>query len=149
MGATDQLLTNRVRWCCVVVCPNRQETGIINKSCTKTDVDLVFTRARPKAGRKLNYSQFQMALLYLGEKRFARTWKESGKEAAQLKVMQLVAASPGPKVIATVPDFVKFHDDKSTYTGVYAKGGPTNNDARITLSNLLDRSPSDARGRKY
>ena len=23
---------------------------------------------------------------------------------------------------------MKFHDDKSTYTGVYAKGGPTNVD---------------------
>lgn len=125
------------------------ETGIVNKSCTKTDVDLIFTRAKAKAGRKLNYSQFQMALLYLGEKRFAKTWKEVGPPAAQQKVMDLIAASLGPKANATQPDFVKFYDDKSTFTGVHAKGGPTTVDGHITLSNLMDRSPSDARGRKF
>ena len=118
------------------------------QSCTKTDADLVFTRSKPKGGRKLNYSQFQRALLFLSEKRFAKTWKEVGKEAAQVRVMGLIAASVGPRSNATVPDKVRFHDDKTTYTGVYAQGGPTNIDAKITLSNLLDRSPSDARGRK-
>jgi hypothetical protein len=125
-----------------------RECGIINKSCTKTDVDLIFTRAKPKGGRKLNYSQFQMALLYLGEKRFPKIWKEQSKEAAQAAVMELIANSPGPMAHATVPTFVKFHDDKSTFTGVYAKGGPTNIDGKITLSNLLDRSVADARGVK-
>ena len=51
-------------------------------------------------------------------------------------------------VNATKPDTVKWHDDKSTYTGVYAKGGPTNVDHKITLSNLADRSVADARGVK-
>jgi hypothetical protein len=126
-----------------------KETGIINKQCTKTDVDLIFTRAKPKMGRKLNYSQFQMALLWLGEKRFAKTCLEVGKEAAMHRVMELIAASPGPIAHATRPDFVKFFDDKTTYTGVHLRGGPTTSDNRITLSNLLDRSPSDHRGRKF
>lgn len=125
------------------------ETGIVNKTCSKTDVDLIFTRAKAKAGRKLNYSQFQQALLFLGEKRFPKSFKEVGPPAAQQKVMDLIAASLGPKANATQPDFVKFHDDKTTYTGVHAKGGPTTTDGHITLSNLMDRSPSDARGRKF
>lgn len=29
----------------------------------------------------------------------------------------------------TKADYVKFHDDKSQYTGVYANGGPSNVDA--------------------
>lgn len=37
---------------------------------------------------------------------------------------------------------------QSTYTGVYAKGGPTNVDASGQLSDLLDRSPADVRGIK-
>ena len=37
---------------------------------------------------------------------------------------------------------------QSTYTGVYAKGGPTNVDASGNLSDLLDRSPADVRGIK-
>lgn len=125
-----------------------KETKIINKSCTKTDADLVFARAKPKGGRKLDWRAFREALVYLSEKRFPKTYKEQGKEAAVKKVEELIAAVQGPAANATKADFVKFHDDKSTYTGVYKAGGPTNVDSTITLSNLLDRSPSDARGRK-
>jgi len=125
-----------------------KEVGLINKTCTKTDVDLIFTRAKPKGGRKLNYAQFQQALLYISEKRFPKTFKEQGKEAALQKVLELVASSQGPQANATKADYVKFHDDKSTYTGVYAKGGPTNVDNKITLSSLADRSGADARGVK-
>jgi len=125
-----------------------KETGIINKSCTKTDVDLVFARAKPKGGRKLDWRAFREALVYVSEKRFAKTYKEEGKEAAVKKVEELIVKVEGPSANATKADFVKFHDDKSTYTGVYAKGGPSNVDNTITLSNLLDRTPADARGRK-
>lgn len=47
-----------------------KETGIINKTCTKTDVDLIFTRAKPKGGRRIDYHHFNQAMLYLSEKRF-------------------------------------------------------------------------------
>lgn len=45
---------------------------------------------------------------------------------------------------------MQFHDDKSTYTGVYASGGPTNVEkAKLGgLAYLLDRSPADVRGVK-
>lgn len=39
---------------------------------------------------------------------------------------------------------------QSTYTGVYAKGGPTNVDMDPTnLAGLCDRSSADVRGVKY
>jgi len=37
----------------------------------------------------------------------------------------VVSESKGPILVGTVADAVKFHDDKSLYTGVYAHGGPT------------------------
>ena len=37
---------------------------------------------------------------------------------------------------------------QSTYTGVYANGGPTNVDGNGDLSELCDRTPADARGVK-
>jgi hypothetical protein len=37
---------------------------------------------------------------------------------------------------------------QSTYTGVYARGGPTNVDGKGDLSELCDRTPADARGVK-
>lgn len=35
---------------------------------------------------------------------------------------------------------------QSTYTGVYAKGGPTNVDGKGDLSELCDRSDANVRG---
>ena len=48
----------------------------------------------------------------------------------------------------TKADNVKLHDDKSTYTGVYAKGGPSvsDNDKVKDLSNLCNRGEADVRG---
>ena len=37
---------------------------------------------------------------------------------------------------------------QSTYTGVYANGGPTNVDDKGDLASLCDRSPADKRGVK-
>ena len=36
--------------------------------------------------------------------------------------------------------------EQSTYTGVYANGGPTNFDGNKDLSSLADRSAADVRG---
>jgi len=36
-----------------------------------------------------------------------------------------VAESKGPKLAGTKAEANKFHDDKSLYTGVHAKGGPS------------------------
>lgn len=51
----------------------------------------------------------------------------------------------------TKADYVKFHDDKSQYTGVYARGGPTTVDAGrggmvSDISQTCNRSKADVRG---
>lgn len=40
----------------------------------------------------------------------------------------------------------KFYDDKSTWTGVATRGGPSTVDNNMTLSTMCDRSPADVRG---
>lgn len=53
------------------------------------------------------------------------------------------------KTSGTIPDAVKYHDDKSLYSGVYANGGPTNIDReKQGLQGHLDRSEADVRGVK-
>ncbi len=57
----------------------------------------------------------------------------------------------GPTYSGTKADAVKYHDDKNLYTGVYAKGGPTNVDAgrggQVTdISQTCNRSSADVRG---
>lgn len=58
----------------------------------------------------------------------------------------------GPVFTGTKADAVKYHDDKSLYTGVYAQGGPSTVDAGngmiSDISQLVDRSDADVRGIK-
>jgi len=125
-----------------------KDVHLINKTFTATDADLIFTRAKPKGGRKLEYGDFLKSLVFVSEKAFPALYKTSPQQALH-KVYETIAASSGPHSTATKADFVKFHDDKSTFTGVYARGGPTNVDKdKITLSGLADRSAADARGLK-
>ena len=77
---------------------------MINKSCTQTDVDLIFTRAKPKGLRKLDWRCFTDAAVMLAEKRFSKTWKEEGKEAAVRKLYELIAQSQGPQANAVSCD---------------------------------------------
>ena len=42
---------------------------IVNKRCTKTDVDLVFVKVKDKNARKITFSQFAKAVEMCAEKR--------------------------------------------------------------------------------
>ena len=62
-----------------------------------------------------------------------------------------VASSKGPILNGTRTMSVKLHDDKSCYTGIYARGGPKvrDNPRVIKLEgDLCDRSNSTFDGRK-
>lgn len=60
----------------------------------------------------------------------------------------MVASSNGPILTGTKAEAVKYHDDKSLYTGVYAHGGPStvDTDKVADISQLCDRSEADLRG---
>ena len=53
----------------------------------------------------------------------------------------MVASSNGPILTGTKAEAVKYHDDKSLYTGVYAHGGPStvDTDKVADISQLCDR----------
>ncbi len=42
------------------------ECGLVSKDCNKTDVDIIFSQAKPKGSRKLNFEQFKRALALVG-----------------------------------------------------------------------------------
>ncbi len=112
------------------------ESNLINKAYTLVDIDLTFARVKDKAAKKIDYAQFLKALEEIAAKN-----KVSVDEIAAK-----VIAAGGPKSTGTQAQANKFHDDKSTYTGVHVSGGPSTNDKSITLSSLADRSSADARG---
>ena len=64
--------------------------------------------------------------------------------------MEKLKSSKGPKFKGTKAQNVKLHDDKNTYTGVYAKGGPTTVDKGknkiADLSDFANRKEANIRG---
>lgn len=64
----------------------------------------------------------------------------------------LVLSAGGPVFTGTKTSKVRLHDDKGTYTGVYAQGGPSTVDAGKSMisdiRHLCDRSDANVRGVK-
>lgn len=117
-----------------------KDCGVINKSCTATDIDLIFAKSKAKDSRKITYAQFKSAIQLCADKR--------KQDFAALEAVILAAG--GPVFSGTKAEANKFHDDKSLYTGVYAAGGPTNvdKDKVSDISQTLDRGAADVRGVK-
>ncbi|KAK9908613.1 hypothetical protein WJX75_000439 [Coccomyxa subellipsoidea] len=115
-----------------------RDSKLLSRAFTASDVDLYFAKVKTKGARRITFTQFIDALALLAAK--------SGSAIAD--VAKAVLAADGPSVTGTKAEYVKFHDDKSTYTGVYKKGGPSTVEPSKDLSALLDRSPADVRGIK-
>lgn len=122
-----------------------KDAKLLDKKYTSTDVDLLFAKIVTKGLRTISFDQFKKGLEAAATKKGVTYDDVANKILAEL--------AEGPKFAGTKADYVKFHDDKSTYTGVYAKGGPTTVDigagGKISdLSQLADRSGADVRGVK-
>jgi len=113
------------------------DTKIVNKQCTKTDIDLIFAKVKDKTARKITYAQFAQAIEQCATKR--------GESKADLEAA--VLASGGKTLTGTQAQATRFHDDKEAYTGVYAHGGPSSASGKVDdISQLLDRGAADVRG---
>ena len=117
-----------------------KDTGLLDKKLTTTDVDLIFNKVKNNPSvRKINFKQFEEAVAQFATK----------KGITEDAVKKIMIEKGGPVFTGTKADSVKFHDDKSTYTGTHTKGGPTTVDNKISdLSQLADRSSADVRGVK-
>eukprot|EP01041_Mallomonas_annulata_P010464 gene10464-21830_t len=70
------------------------------------------------------------------------------KGTDNMSILSRIGSAQGPNIHATKTDAVRFHDDKNTYTGAHAQGGPSFTNNGDTLTNFLDRSDADVRGVK-
>ncbi|EPY21771.1 flagellar associated protein [Strigomonas culicis] len=116
-----------------------KECKIIGKVFTSTDADLLFNKVKAKAARKITFVEFQTKAV----PEIAAKLKKTAED-----VEQMIAAH-SPEAHGTKADAVKFHDDKSLYTGVYKEGGPTNVDRNAgSLAGVVDRrvETTDVRG---
>ena len=114
------------------------DCGLINASFTRISADLLFIKATRATKKRLTYSGFVASLREVAVRR--------GHASFAGFLAEIEAASTGPRFFATVPEYSKFHDDTSTFTGTHLNGGPTNIDP-AELTKVVDRSrPADCRG---
>ncbi|KAG5468647.1 hypothetical protein CUR178_01481 [Leishmania enriettii] len=107
-----------------------KECKIIGKCFTSTDADLLFSKVKARDARKISYLEFK-------DKAIPEIAAKMKKSPADIEAMISNAA---PVSNGTKADTVRFHDDKSTYTGAAKQGGPTNVDRNPgSLAGVVDR----------
>ena len=109
-----------------------KDMKLIGGSLTLTDVDLIFqkTKSGGNYAKTITYTEFrQVAIPLLAQRR----------KATEEQILTRCSKIGGKVLVGTVAEFNRFHDDKSTYTGVYKKGGPSHIDNVITQEMLANR----------
>lgn len=124
-----------------------KDSKLINKKVTSTDADIIFSGTKEKGKRVIGFDQFKDAITKMGKKHQPRE-TDDAKNLSFAAGLLVAAGAPSVNGV-TKTDSVALHDDKSNYTGVYAKGGPSNVDKdNLDLKDQLDRTEADARGVK-
>ena len=118
-----------------------KECKLIDKKFTNNDVDIVFAKVKSGKVKTITFAEFENALGEIAKR------KGTTKEA----ISNAIKSHGGATYTGTKAGYVKFHDDKSTYTGVYAKGGPSVVDAGrggmvSDISQTCNRQAADVRG---
>ncbi|GAB4819733.1 hypothetical protein N2152v2_006779 [Parachlorella kessleri] len=87
--------------------------GEAGSGLASNQVDLVFTKAKPRDGRRLDFDGCVAALALIAQ--------QTGQSLTE--VVGMVLDTGGPAVNVPQAEATRLHDDKSTWTGVYARGG--------------------------
>jgi hypothetical protein len=82
--------------------------------------------------KQMTFKQFNVALDLCAEARHMDT-----------ATLRHAVAATQPRVSGTIAAPVKWHDDRSMYTGVHAQGGPKVVDRKIGLADMVARGGGD------
>ena len=90
-----------------------KDCELVDESLTLIDADLIFAKVVSRGHRRIILRQFKEALRLIAER----------KGIDEDEICQRVAESEGVVHEGTTADYVRFFDDKSTYTGTHVYGG--------------------------
>ena len=90
-----------------------KDCELVDDSLTLIDADLIFAKVVSRGHRRIILRQFKEALRLIAER----------KGIDEEEICQRVAESEGVVHEGTTADYVRFFDDKSTYTGTHVYGG--------------------------
>ncbi|OEH76676.1 p25-alpha family protein [Cyclospora cayetanensis] len=151
-----------------------KDTKLLGGGLTQTDCDLIFTKCKTKsieARERVLFAYARVLAFVQGSVRLTFSEFEEAMDLVAKKKNQTLeellagmGGVKGPEFKGTPMDAVRFYDDKSTFTGVHAHGGPSTCDrkgrgtfsdpapnqptgtTKITLADMCDRSTPDVRG---
>lgn len=92
-----------------------KDLKLLDKNLTSTDVDIIFTKVKPKTERKITFAQFQEALKLLAEKKFPGC--ADGLEKLQTKMLEGKGPMAHGVTKAVKGGAVDRLTDASKYTG--------------------------------
>ena len=90
-----------------------KDCELVDDSLTLIDADLIFAKVVSRGHRRIILRQFKEALRLIAER----------KGMDEDEICQRVAESEGVVHEGTTANYVRFFDDKSTYTGTHVYGG--------------------------
>ncbi|PRW56603.1 p25-alpha domain-containing [Chlorella sorokiniana] len=137
-GAREAAVVELDSFRCAKLC---REAGLLapGGGLTAQELDVLFAKAKDRAARKLTFAAFLRLLALAASK----------KGAPLAEVAAAVAGLHGPTATgATEPEYVRFHDDCTTYTGMHARGGMSVVDDKIELSKMVDRDAAEKASRR-
>ena len=91
-----------------------KDCEIVDDVFTQIDADLIFAKVVSRGHRRITFNQFELSLRMMAQK----------KGVDEDEIFRRVAESEGVLHAGTQADYVRFFDDKSTYTGTHLYGGP-------------------------
>jgi len=115
----------------------KKKKKILQKCC-----DIIFIKSIPKGKKYADFQMFKEALGFVALKKY----DQKDPKAAYSMVVSMVITADISMTGTTNTQDVQLHDDKSKYTGVYAKGGPKSVTTDNSLKQLVGRGKADARG---
>jgi len=111
-----------------------RDSNIVSKMKTAEALDIAFTKCVPKMSKKMDFDHFLAAL--------PRISVCSG--LAMTEVCKRIAMCTGPTSRCTKASFVKLHDDKTLFTGIYARGGPDVGPVTVDMKAFVGRAKAQA-----
>ncbi|KAL4474761.1 hypothetical protein ABPG74_001457 [Tetrahymena malaccensis] len=114
------------------------DSGVFNGRVNPSQAEYIFDKVKNSANlRGINYQQFETCLSQIAA--------QGGMTRQQIEGLLIEQSK---KLGAKKGDPSRFFYDKSSYTGVHTKGGPStiDNNGYSHLSQLCDRSGANVRG---
>ncbi|KAF8822823.1 p25-alpha family protein [Cardiosporidium cionae] len=126
-----------------------RENKFLDKNLTVTTCDLIFTKIKQQLHSKKSHQVISLKMkiawkfcLKQGAKRITfGEFEKAVQKIAEKKgveasfITEKINQSEGPLYTGTKAEKIRLYEDKSTYTGVHAHGGPTTVDQPMTRFN--------------